>query len=79
MSKESAYFILDDISGSHGAKELKRELGRFPGVLSVSVNAEKNSLAVDFDSTGVDAGRLKRHVEKLGYNAELEKNEEHIM
>ncbi len=79
MSKESAYFQLGDISGTHDTKELKRELDIFHGVLSVSVNAEKNTLAVDYDSTGVTCDRLEKRLEQLGYQVQSCKTENHRM
>lgn len=79
MSKESAYFQLGDIAGLHGTKELKRELSAFPGVLSVSVNTEKNTLAVDYDSTGACCDRLEKRLEQLGYQVQGRKTENHRM
>lgn len=79
MPKESAYFKLKDIDGKHDTKELKRELDSFRGVISVSVNAEKNSLAVDFDNTGVKTEQLVKRLETLGYEIEQQKSEEHLM
>lgn len=79
MSKESAYFQLSALSGTHDTKELKRELDAFHGVLSVSVNTEKNLLAVDYDSTGVTCDRLEKRLKQLGYQAEPCKNENNRM
>ncbi len=79
MSKQSAYFALTDVSGKHDTKELKRELDTFPGVISVSVNAEKNNVAVDFDSSGVNTEKLAKRLEKLGYEIVSQKTEEHLM
>jgi len=79
MSKESVYFQLRDVDGKHDTKELKRELDTFHGVISVSVNAEKNSLAVDFDSTGVRCEQLEKRLEQLGYQIEAQKHEPHRM
>lgn len=79
MSKESAYFQISDITGNHDSKELKRELDAFHGVLSVSVNAEKNMLAVDYDNTGVTCDRLGKRLEQLGYRVESCKTENHRM
>lgn len=53
MSKGSAYFQISHIAGNHDTKELKQELDTIPGVLSVSVNVEKNTLGVDYDNAGV--------------------------
>jgi copper chaperone CopZ len=77
MSKESAYFQISDITGNHDSKELKRELDAFHGVLSVSVNAEKNTLAVDYDNTGITCDGLERRLEQLGYQVALCKTENH--
>ena len=79
MSKESAYFQISEITGNHDSKELKQELGAFRGVLSVSVNAEKNTLAVDYDNTGVTCERLEKCIEQLGYQVESCKTENHRM
>lgn len=79
MSKESAYFQISDITGKHDSKELKRELGIVHGVLSVSVNAEENTLAVDYDNTGVTWGRLEKRLEQLGYQVESCRTENHRM
>lgn len=79
MSKESAYFQISEITGNHDSKELKQELSAFHGVLSVSVNAEKNTLAVDYDNTGVTCERLEKRLEQLGYQVESRKTENHRM
>lgn len=79
MPKESVYFTLGHIEGKRGGAQLKRELDSFPGVISVSVDAEKGSLAVDFDNTGVQTEQIVRRLEKLGYEIESQKNEEHLM
>ena len=67
MANESAYFNLDNIDGKHDVKEIKRVLDALPGVASVSVNAETNQVAVDFDSTGVQSDRIQSKLEKAGY------------
>lgn len=79
MSKESAYFQLSDLSGKHQTKDLKRELDAFAGVLSVSVNPQKNLLAVDYDNTGVTCDRLESRLKQLGYQVESRKTENHRM
>ena len=79
MSKESAYFQISNITGNHDSKELKRKLDAFHGVLSVSVNAEKNTLAVDYDNTGLTCNRLEKRLEQLGYQVESCKTENHRM
>jgi copper chaperone CopZ len=79
MSKESAYFTLKSIDGKRDLKELKKELNKFPGVISVSVNPVKNSLAVDYDNTGVHQPELATRLEKLGYEISSSSTETHIM
>ncbi|MEA4814425.1 MAG: heavy metal-associated domain-containing protein [Oscillospiraceae bacterium] len=79
MSKESAYFQLSNLSGAHDTKELKRELGAFHGVLSVSVNTEKDLLTVDYDNTGVSCDRLEKCLNQLGYQIESHKTENQRM
>lgn len=60
MSKASIYFTVDDVNGKHDVKQLKRELDTFQGVISVSVNDKTESVAVDFDTTGVQQEQLKK-------------------
>ena len=67
MAKASAYFHLDEVPDKHGEKAIKRELDTLPGVLSVSVSGDTGRVAVDFDTTGVQAGRIGGQLEKLGY------------
>ena len=79
MSKCSAYFSLNNIDGKHDVKEIKKEIGTIHGVLSVSVNDNSDRVAVDYDTTGVDAGRLVNKIQKLGYSIVDIKTENHIM
>ena len=67
MSKKSVYFTLGDLENKHDEKAIKRELDTLPGVLSVSVSDSSNRVAVDFDSTGVQAVRIGKQLEKMGY------------
>ncbi|WMJ23312.1 heavy-metal-associated domain-containing protein [Paludicola sp. MB14-C6] len=79
MSKESAYFTLKSIDGKRDLKELKKELNKYPGVISVSVNPVKNTLAVDYDTTGVYQPQIQERIEKLGYEICSSSTETHIM
>lgn len=79
MSKASIYFTVDDVNGKHDVKQLKRELDTFQGVISVSVNDKTESVAVDFDTTGVQQEQLKKRIEKLGYEIIDTRFENHIM
>lgn len=67
MSKASVYFTLGNVDGKHNVKEIKQGLDTLPGVSSVSVNDSSNHVAVDFDSTGIQSGRIKKQLEKMGY------------
>ena len=66
MAKESAYFTVGGISGKHDVKEIKRGLDTLPGVLSVSVG-DGGRVAVDFDTTGVQSGRIQKQLADMGY------------
>lgn len=66
MAKESACFTVDGISGKHDVKELKRGLDTLPGVLSVSVSGG-GRVTVDFDTTGVQSGRIEKQLADMGY------------
>ena len=79
MSKQSAYFRVPDLSGDHGSKDIKKKIDSIPGVISVSVNASTNKVAVDYDSTGTSYGSIKDEIEKAGYTAQLLANQDHIM
>lgn len=79
MSKESAYFTLHSIDGKRDMKELKKELNKYPGIISVSVNPAKNTLAVDYDNTGVYQPEIAKRLEKLGYEICSVKTETHYM
>jgi len=68
MAKASAYFSLKNVDDNHDVKELKRELDTLHGVISVSVNKISDTVAVDFDTTGVDTHKIKNRIERIGYN-----------
>lgn len=67
MSNASIYVTVDNVDGKHDVKELKRELDTFQGVTSVSVNDKTETIAVDFDTTAVQAERIQKRIEQLGY------------
>lgn len=67
MSKASVYFTLGGVDGKHSVKEIKQGLDALPGVSSVSVSDSSNQVAVDFDTTGVQSDRIKKQLEKMGY------------
>jgi copper chaperone CopZ len=79
MSKESAYFKINSMHGSHDVKQIKQVLDTLPGILSVSVNLAKSSVAVDFDNTGVMHSQIQNRLNTLGFNLTAEKSENHIM
>lgn len=68
MSMESVYFRVDRLRDAHDAKALKRALDSLPGVISVSISQEKHTVAVDYDSTGVQEDRLRQTICGLGYS-----------
>lgn len=67
MAKETAYFIAEKSLGAHDSKEIKRELGRLPGVSSVSVNPQNHLVAVDYDSAGVSYDKIENSLNRMGY------------
>ena len=67
MSKASVYFTLGDLKDKHDGKAIKRELDTLPGVRSVSISDSSNRVAVDFDTTGVQPDRIRKQLEKMGY------------
>lgn len=79
MAKESIYFSVPDMSGNRDPKQIKRELGRYPGVLSVSVNSRDRVVAVDFDNTGISGPEIERHLGKIEGGAHTIRQEEHKM
>ena len=67
MSEASIYFTLDNLEDKHDTKAIKRELDTLPGVRSVSISDSSNRIAVDFDTTGVQPDRIRKKLEKMGY------------
>lgn len=67
MSEASIYFTLDNLEDKHDTKAIKRELDTLPGVRSVSISDSSNRIAVDFDTTGVQPDRIRKQLEKMGY------------
>ena len=66
MTRANACFTVGSISGKHDVKEIKRELDTLPGVLSVTVSNESR-VSVDFDTTGVQTGRIEKQLTDMGY------------
>ena len=79
MSKASAYFIVNDTQGRHDFKRIKGDLTELAGVISVSMNTMKNSVAVDFDTTGIRKNQLFDKLRNWGYDISETKYETHIM
>ena len=66
MTRANACFTVGGISGKHDVKEIKRELDTLPGVLSVTVSKDSR-VSVDFDTTGVQTGRIEKQLTDMGY------------
>lgn len=79
MSKASVYFTLSHTDGTHTVKKIKQGLDALPGVSSVSVNDSSNRVAVDFDPTGIQSGRIEKQLEKMGYEVLDSKLDHHVM
>lgn len=79
LSKASFYCTVNPIRGKHDKDRIKRELDTIPGVISVSVNNSSGKVAVDFDTTGAQSGRILKQLERLGYEVADSRLENHIM
>ena len=79
MSKQSAYFQLPDIAGTHDSRQIKEALDRLPGVLSVSVRTGTRRVAVDYDSTGTRCDVIRGEFNRMGYPVQLLKTQDHTM
>ncbi|MBE6948469.1 MAG: heavy-metal-associated domain-containing protein [Ruminococcaceae bacterium] len=79
MPKASMFFTLSNVNGKHDTKAIKKELDALPGVMSVSVNGNTNSVAVDYDTTGVQSERIEKQLKNIGYEIIDCKSDNHIM
>ena len=77
MPKESVYFKTYNIKDRYDERQVKEGLDTLPGVISVSVNREKSTLAVDYDNTGTHSGRIHNTLKLMGYDASISKQESH--
>ena len=79
MSKASMYFDLENLDGKRGAAKIKQQLDTLPGVISVSVNENRNRIAVDFDTTGTNQDQIRKKLDVLGFTISGERFENQIM
>lgn len=79
MSKQSAYFRIPNLDGDRGGQKLKKNIDCIPGVISVSVTAQSNKVAVDYDSTGTSSRKIKEKIEDSGFEAQLIADVDHTM
>lgn len=79
MANASVYYTLNSVDGKHDVKRIKQTLDALPGVLSVSVNAGSNQVAVDFDTTGVQSTRIQNQLEKAGFEICETKTDNHTL
>ncbi len=79
MAKASVYFKTYNIKDRYDERQVKEGLDTLPGVISVSVNREKATLAVDYDSTGTHSERIQNTLKLMGYDAAITQQETHIM
>lgn len=70
---------MPDLSGKHDGKAIKKAVDAIPGVISVSINEGKNKVAVDYDSTGTDSGKIREAIEESGHPAQLVDHQDHTM
>ena len=69
MPNASLHYRLEDITGKHDVKTLKRELDTLPGVCSVSIQAGTSHLTVDFDKTALTPEQIAGKLSELGFSA----------
>ena len=79
MANASVYYTLNSVDGKHDVKRIKQTLDALPGVLSVSVNAGSNQVAVDFDTTGVQSTRIQNQLEQAGFEIRETKTDNHTL
>ncbi|MGX8710013.1 MAG: heavy-metal-associated domain-containing protein [bacterium] len=79
MAKASAYFDIENMAGQRDVRTIQKELDTLQGVLSVSANTRTGRVAVDYDTTGVEQGRIADTLRRLGYQIRAEKNKDHVM
>jgi len=79
MSKASAYFVLDSVTDPHDTKQIKKDLDRLPGVLSVSVDNTRSRIAVDYDDTGVKQRQIAQQLIDAGYDITTDNGQKHVM
>lgn len=79
MAKASVYFTLKNLGRKHDAQAIKRELDALPGVRSVSISNRSDCVAVDFDTTGVPSDRIRKQLEKMGYQVLETRLDDHMM
>ena len=79
MAKESSYFTLKNEIGKHDMKNIKQELDKIDGILSVSVNIDKSLVAVDYDNSGIDHQHIQNKLNNLWFEMLKASNEEHVM
>ncbi|MDP4119866.1 MAG: heavy metal-associated domain protein [Bacillota bacterium] len=79
MAKSSAYFLVDNAGDKHTSKAIKENVGKLHGVISVSIADDGETVAVDYDTTGVTTDRIEKQFENLGLSSQLKTVDEHIM
>lgn len=79
MAKQSVYYQMEAVTGKRDAKHLKQALDGIRGVISVAVNQETNTVAVDYDDSGTTPDRITACCAELGFHPTEEKQENHWM
>lgn len=71
MAQISVQYIIEHEIDSHDMSLIKKELDKFHGVHSVSVNQETALICIDFDMDKVKEGDLINKLQSLGYRMEF--------
>lgn len=75
MANETANLIVENVSGKHDVKEIKRELDAIHGVTSVSVNEQRNLVCVDYDSSGASYDEIEHCLNTMGFSVAADASE----
>ena len=67
MTNEGACFMVGGIYGKGDIKAVEKKLDALHGVSSVGVRAEKNLVAVDYDSSGASYDEIEHCLNQMGY------------
>lgn len=78
MLNESAYFIVENVDGKHGLRDIEKTLDSLHGVASVRVDTTSHLVAVDYDSAGTSYDTIENCLNKMGYQIAADASDIHV-